>query len=97
MKRIIKKLIVTASLSKVKKSLVSKPSNSISTISLLSKLPTSIQKIPLRNPKMQEALNKGNYRLNAVIDKLLTQIKLSGNLTLKEYYVLLNKPKLTIS
>ena len=46
---------------------------------------------------MQEALNKGNYRLNAVIDKLLTQIKLSGNLTLKEYYVLLNKPKLIIS
>ena len=41
-KRIIKKLIATALLSKAKKPLMLKPSNSISIISLLSKLPTFI-------------------------------------------------------
>jgi len=46
---------------------------------------------------MQEALNKGNYKLDAVINKLLAQIKLSGNLILREYYVLLNRPKLITS
>tara|TARA_R110002060_G_scaffold52609_3_gene63412 strand:+ start:1015 stop:1155 length:141 start_codon:yes stop_codon:yes gene_type:complete len=45
---------------------------------------------------MQEALNKGNYKLDVVIDKLLAQIKLLENLILGEYYMLLNKPKLTI-
>ena len=42
---------------------------------------------------MQEALNKGNYKLDAVIDKLLTQTKFLGNFTLKEYYMLLDKLK----
>ena len=42
---------------------------------------------------MQEALNKGNYKLNAIIDKLLAQTKLPKNLTLGEYYMLLNKPR----
>ena len=97
MKRIIKKLIATASFPKAKKPLMSKPSNSVSTTSLLSKLPTSIQKVPSRSPKMQEALNRGNYKLNAVIDKLLAQIKLPENLTLGKYYMLLDKPKLTTS
>ena len=84
-------------LPKAKKPLILKPSNSISTISLLLKLLTFIQKIPLRSPKMQKALNKGNYKLNAIIDKLLAQIKLPRNLTLKEYYMLLNRPRLIIS
>ena len=44
---------------------------------------------------MQEILNKGNYKLDIVIDKLLTQIKLLGNLILGEYYVLLNRLRLT--
>ncbi|MAD84221.1 MAG: hypothetical protein CL912_14755 [Deltaproteobacteria bacterium] len=44
---------------------------------------------------MQEILNKGNYKLDVVIDKLLTQIKLLGNLILGEYYVLLNRLRLT--
>jgi len=46
---------------------------------------------------MQEALNRGNYKLDVVIDKLLAQIKLLENLTLREYYMLLNKPKLITS
>ena len=46
---------------------------------------------------MQEVLNKGNYKLDAIIDKLLAQTKLLGNFTLKEYYILLNRPKSTTS
>ena len=46
---------------------------------------------------MQEILNKGNYKLDVVIDKLLTQIKLLGNLILGEYYVLLDRLTLIIS
>jgi len=46
---------------------------------------------------MQEALNKGNYKLDAIINKLLAQTKLPGNLILEEYYMLLNKPKSTTS
>ncbi len=46
---------------------------------------------------MQEALNKENYKLDAIINKLLAQIKLPENLTLGEYYMLLDKPKLTTS
>jgi len=41
-KRITKKLTITALLLKVKKSLMLKPSNLVSTISLLLKLPTFI-------------------------------------------------------
>ena len=96
-KRITKKSTATASLPEAKKPSVSKPSNSVSTTSLLSKLPTSIQKVPSRSPRMQEALNRGNYRLDAVIDKLLAQTELPGNLTLGEYYVLLDRPRSTTS
>ena len=92
-KRITKKSITIASLLKAKKPSMSKPSNSISIISLFLKLPTSIQKVPLQSLKMQKALNKGNYKLNAVINKLLAQTELPGNLTLKKYYMLLNKLK----
>jgi len=46
---------------------------------------------------MQEALNRGNYRLDVIIDKLLAQTKLSGNFTLGEYYMLLNRPRLITS
>ena len=46
-----------------------------------------------RNAEMQKALNKGNYRLNAIIDKLLAQTKFLRNFILKEYYILLNRPK----
>ena len=46
---------------------------------------------------MQETLNKGNYKLDVIINKLLAQIKLLGNLTLGEYYVLLDRPRLITS
>ena len=82
-KKITKKLTIIALLPEAKKPLMLKPSNSISIISLLLKLPTFIQKIPSRSPKMQEALNRGNYKLDAVINKLLTQIKLP---VIKESY-----------
>jgi len=39
--------------------------------SLFSKLPTFIQKVSSQSLKMQKALNKRNYKLNVVIDKLL--------------------------
>ena len=93
MKRIIKKLIIIASLFEAKKSLILKPLNSVSITSLLSKLPNFIQKVPSQSPKMQEALNRGNYKLNAVIDKLLAQIEFPGNLILGEYYMLLDRLK----
>ena len=44
---------------------------------------------------MQKVLNRGNYKLDAIIDKLLVQIKFPKNFILGEYYVLLNRLRLT--
>ena len=46
---------------------------------------------------MQKVLNRGNYKLDAIIDKLLVQIKFPKNFILGEYYVLLDRLTLIIS
>ena len=46
---------------------------------------------------MQKALNRGNYKLDVVIDKLLAQIELLENFILGEYYMLLDKLRLITS
>ena len=46
-----------------------------------------------RSPRVQEALTRNGYRLDNILDKLLAQKELPGNLTLGEIMVLIDPPR----
>jgi hypothetical protein len=74
---------------RIAKSIKPAPVNPAS--SLIPKPPTRASS---RTPRLQEALIRGNYRLDDVIDKLLAQQQPPGGLSLGEFYVLIERPRL---